>query len=698
MMVLPIDLETSLHNQGAGAVGGFDADPFHPDNWIVWAGWTVLNDQLKQITEDQVRRYTEPNAAAIPAPDMSKGDVVVTGHNIAFDLMYLVLHNQYGHAWREAIMHPGFHIWDTQTVEFRLLGQTKPQPSMDSAAESRGWPLKPHRMKEYWKNGISTEDIPDEEVEPYMYHDVSTTTRLFKDQVAQVTKRGMMKVVRSEMGAQLTTLIMRLNGMYFDKTKAMDLYENVYEPKLKGLQEQVTAKLAALTGIPGEHINPNSNPLLTKVLYGGTVKYTIKVQKTKLNEETGELDAVRYKSGKRKGELALANEEVEVEVKAHAFGKHEGAGEDTLKEIKATKSYLPELEDVFDMILDLRATSKLATTYYLGYSKLTWSNDNEVNLIHGNLNHSVAVTTRLSSSAPNLQNAAHNEIRECFTSRFVDGVLMEVDLSQIEIVVQAVLTGDEQLIADILEGVDFHSKRAAKAHNEEYDVVLAAVQAEDPGWTKKRKGAKVFSFQRAYGAGVPLIAATTGMARSEVQALVDAEETMYSGVVKQNDEWLEAVKKSVKLRDGMVCGTMQSPTGTEYRFQRQSDRRGGESIKPTNVKNYPIQGFAADIIKVILANLRQFMNEYNAIEQPQGMPILMVNTVHDSVIFDLPPSADAKKFALAAVTLFERTVEDIDQLYGVKFPVPIRATAAIGPHWGDMKECRVRPEGCIDSA
>ena len=685
MFVLPIDLETSLHNTGDGAVGGFDADPFSPDNWIVWAGWTVLDDSLTQIAPDTVRRYRTPESADIPAPDLSKGEVIVTGHNILFDLIYLVRHNKYGNDWANAIKSSKFHIWDTQTVEFRLLGQSVPQPSMDSAAERRGWPLKPARMKEYWKNGISTEDIPDEEVEPYMYHDVETTTRLFKDQVKDVLARGMMKVVRTEMRAQLTTLIMRLNGMYFDKTKAMDLYENEYEPKLRQLREDVTAKLAELTGIPAEHINPNSNPLLNKVLYGGEVKYVIKVQKTVIDEVAGIETVVRYKTGKRKGEIVMRNEEVSVMVKAHATGDHEGAGEDVLKEIKATKSYVPELEGVFDMILELRSVGKLATTYYLGYSKLTWND----NLIHGNLNHSVAVTSRLSSSAPNLQNAAHNEIRECFTSRFAEGNLMEVDLSQIEIVVQAVLTGDTQLIQDILDGIDFHSKRAAKANNEDYDFVLSKVKAEDAEWTKKRKKAKIFSFQRAYGAGVPLIAAETGMSRAEVQALVDAEETMYSGVVKTNDEWLTAVKKSVKLRDGKVCGVMQSPTGTEYRFQRQSDRRGDQSIKPTNVKNYPIQGFAADIIKVILANLRQFMNEWNAINMPRGIHVLMVNTVHDSVIFDVPPQADQKMLARDLVWQFESTVEDIESLYGVKFPVPIRATAAIGPHWGDMKENRL---------
>lgn len=686
MFVLPIDLEVTLHNQGAGAVGGFDADPYCPSNWVVWAGWTVLDDQLNQITPDQVRRYTEPKACAIPAPDLSKGECIVTGHNIAFDIAYLCLHNQHGAAWRAAVADSRFHIWDTQTVEFRLLGQTVPQPSMDSCAERRGWPLKPSRMKEYWKNGISTEDIPDEEVEPYMYHDVQTTTRLFKDQVAEVLKRGMMKVVRTEMRSQLTTLIMRLNGMHFDKTKAMDLYETVYEPRLKELQEEVTTNLSRLTGIPAEFINPNSNPLLSKVLYGGDVTYTTKVIKTKLNEETGEEEQVRYKSGARKGEIAMRNEDVTVTVKSHVTGKFEGAGEDTLKEIKATNSYSKDLEGVFDLILELRAVGKLATTYYLGYSKLTWSGEDcNPPLIHGNLNHSVAVTSRLSSSAPNLQNAAHNEIRECFTSRFVGGGLMEVDLSQIEIVVQAVLTKDAQLIQDILDGVDFHSKRAAKANNEDYNIVLKAVKAEDPVWTQKRKKAKIFSFQRAYGAGVPLIAATTGMSRREVQDLVDAEETMYSGVVEQNEKWLANVQASVKLRDGKVCGVMQSPTGTEYRFMRHPGRGGKESIKPTNVKNYPIQGFAADIIKVILANLRPFMNEYNKAES-RDIPILMVNTVHDSVIFDLPPSADAKKFAKQCVSLFESTTDDIASLYGVTFPVPIRATAAFGPHWGDMSE------------
>ncbi len=684
MYVLPIDLETSLHNTGETAVGDFAADPFHPDNWIVWSGWCVLDDQLKQVGDAKVKRY-QKGEVAIPAPNLDNGPCVVTGHNIGFDILHLCNpNNKHWSDWVAWLNDPRALLWDTQAVEYRLLGQSVAYPSQDFACERRGWPLKPGRLKEYWKEGISTEDIPDEEVRPYMQHDAETAARLFKRQVSEVRSRGMMQIVRVENDAILATTLMRYNGMKFDKGEAMRVYEEELAPQIEQLTEDLKAAFEQLTGIPQEFINPNSNPFLTKVLYGGEQKFDIKGY---ILNDDGEY--TRYKSGKKKGELRMRNIEVRAQLPRRVTGDYEGSGEEVLQKIKAAGACDDALAPVFDKVLELRNLSKLAKTYFYGYSKLTWPDG----CIHGSLNHAVTVTSRLSSTAPNLQNAGHTPVRKCFVSRYEGGKLLEVDLSQIEVVVQAFLSQDENMIADIINGVDFHCKRAAYAAGVEYETVLEGYKNEDAHWTKERKGAKQFSFQRAYGAGAPAISESTGLDIGLVYKLIEAEEALYSKVKEVNEEWIRQVNHSVKERDGIIAGVLRSPTGTEYRFAREPDQRGRMTIKPTIVKNYPIQGMAADIIKLILARIRQFLFEYNTWIDPadgersmNGAPVLVVNTVHDSVIFDVPAQVVLPHLAGELITLFtEGVLGDLSRRLGIDFNVPIRADAEAGDNWYEME-------------
>lgn len=691
MYCLPIDLETSLHNQGDDAVGKFDADPISPKNWIVWGGWQVLDDKLNPVRDIPVtRRFKSAEEVAIPAPYLDAGQCIVVAHNAPYDILFLCNpNNKYWQDWVEWLHDPRAKVWDTMTVEYRLRGQLDTQPSLDHCCEARGWPVKPGRMKEYWKQGVSTEDIPDDEVQPYLVHDVTSLVMLFRDQVAEVQRRGMMNVVRIENDAILATTAMRWIGMHFDAESARAKYRDEIQGKLTGLTEELVDLLHGLTGIPKEHINPMSNPFLNKVLYGGVAVWKEKeVAYVPNPENPWECIEKRYKSGKKKGQVVQQNVTKEailpprVTVPTDRKGNPlwEGVGEDALDNIVAHKCYTEDVAEVFSKVIELRKFSKLATTYYVGYSQLTWHHDS---CLHGNLNHSVAVTTRLSSSAPNLQNASHNEIREYFRSRYEGGEVAEADLSQIEVVVQGFLTQDEQLCADIRAGMDFHSKRAAFVHSAVYEEVRAAVKAEDPVWQKRRSDAKAFSFQRSYGAGAVTIAADTGMELSVVQAFIEAEDAMYPGVSETQHEWLEEANHSLAPHDGIVCGVLKSPTGTEYRFQRSPDFRGKMSIKPTIVKNYPIQGLAADLIKIILSNLRKLMHRINAERALQHLdPILLVNTVHDSVIFDMPPGVDHQEFAREVIHLMtEGTRETLRTRFGIDFNLPIRADMSVGKCW-----------------
>lgn len=678
--ILVIDTETSLHNE---EVGKFKAHPMSVDNWIVWLGGIRLDSQFNPLSKTELAQF-DKGTVNLHAPPT---DTLLVGHNIGFDLLHLC--NPSNMAWRswvDWINHPDTLIWDTMIAEYRLLGQTEINPSLDFCCQRRGWPVKPGRLKEYWEAGISTEDIPEEEIRPYLAHDVESTARLLKEQLVMASQRDMLDMLRIEMKSRMTTLVMEYNGMHFDKEAALVARDHVIKPIREKAEQLAIAAGAKLTGLPEIAIVPGSPQFLKAVLYGGVVKWREQVP---MMDPDG--NPVYFKSGKQKGmprkqwveheqiiptpysPLILANSDIE-----------------SLGKIMEHAKCGPELSEFLQHVINFRDGQKQEGTYFTGYSELTWRDG----MIHGNLNHCVAATGRLSSTNPNLQNAGHSPIREHFTSRFEDGRLMEVDLSQIEVVVQAQLSDDANMLNDIKNGIDFHSKRAAFAHHTPYEDVLKAVKdnshPDHAKWNKIRKSAKIVSFQKAYGAGVKKIAATTGLSKSEVQAFMDAEDANYPNVPATQQAWIDEVKRSTMVRDGKTCGILTNPIGVQYRFF-QEDWNGHKEYKPTAIKNYPIQGFSADILKIILSDLRRVIYNYNRDHSdPLSPDILIVNTVHDSVIFDVPGWVDVKHLGGVLKRHFVTyPLHVLKNTWGVEFKVPISADVDVGENWRNMETIEV---------
>tara|TARA_R110002096_G_scaffold110795_4_gene241969 strand:+ start:202 stop:2514 length:2313 start_codon:yes stop_codon:yes gene_type:complete len=272
-------------------------------------------------------------------------------------------------------------------------------------------------------------------------------------------------------------------------------------------------------------------------------------------------------------------------------------------------------------------------------------------IIHHKLNHTSTVTSRLSSSDPNLQNVPRGDtsnVKKMFRSRFKSGGKMaEIDYSQLEVVVQGVLSQDPNLCKDLNDKVDFHCKRLAAKLGEDYQHVWDMChKVEDPTYKKGRTGAKIFSFQRAYGAGAETIANETGMPRSEVDALIAAEEQMYP-LVKAFDQQLEAEINSNRIPtsnnlfiDGVAFkqgeAHWDSPTGTRYiwregiapTFMHKHGKYTGFS--PTERKNYPVQGFGGEIVQTMLGLVFRYMLKNDRFNGD----ILLVNTVHDCLWLD----------------------------------------------------------------
>lgn len=681
--IFVIDTETSLHNHD---VGKFLAHPMSPSNWIVYFAAQELDIATLQPVATPaafksmlMMRYGEPAACAVGC--ISK-DTLLVGHNVGFDLLHLCNPNNRHHAdWREWLHHPDSLIWDTQLAAYRLSGQTDISPSLDSCCEARGWPLKPNQIKEYWKAGISTEDIPRDEIEPYLEHDITSTAELFRYQVAQAQELGMLDMLRIEMQSRLATIIMELNGMHFDREAALKERDAVITPLREKAEHKATELGMQLFNLPVDAVRPNSPHFLKAVLYGGEVKWR---EKHPLRDPvTGE--PVYFKTGKKKGEVKEGWQDFSTMMVGMSPVKFDGTDDDTLAKLIDHAKTPPELADFLQEVRNFRDGMKQEKTYYTGYSELTWPDG----MIHGNLNHSITATGRLSSTNPNLQNAGHSPIRNHFKSRFENGTLMEVDLSQIEVVVQAFLSADKHMLDDIRNGIDFHSKRAAFAHGVDYNEVVKAVKdelhPEHKRWSKIRKDAKIVSFQKAYGAGAKKIADTTGLTIKEVKKFMEAEDRNYPNVPLTQEAWIAEVNRSTRIRDGKTCGVLRTPIGVQYRFYQDSFN-GHATYKPTCIKNYPIQGFSADILKIILAGLRKVIRDFNTAYRPKGgHDVLIINTVHDSVIFDCPEWVDLKLLGTTLRNHFiTAPIDVLKNTWGVDFNVPIKADVDVGTDWHHM--------------
>jgi DNA polymerase I len=372
-----IDLETSVKNVGEEAVGSMKAAPWHPKNKIVLTGWksdmnlpgsTMFNHlHLRLLLDD--------------------GTHMLIGHNIKFDLHYLMVQHSSAGAW----LHTG-EIWDTQLAEYLLSGQTKIYPSLDYCSEKYGGTLKDDQIKKMWDAGVDTEDIPLELLKEYLSNDVNNTELVFLCQYVAATELGMMPLIKSQMKALKATIEMEFNGMHFDRRIANDLHA-IIQPQLDDLYATIATYMSHECGIHDP--NPNSNVHIGLMLFGGIQKY--------LSSEA-QLDAVTgmpkmYKTGPRKGHPVLKNMPQETKI----FGTYEGLGTKTPSGQWAVgNDALSKFKDpVVQCILEMRGLSKDIATYYEGYSELVWGS---TNLIHHSLNHCSTGTGRLSCTSPNLQN------------------------------------------------------------------------------------------------------------------------------------------------------------------------------------------------------------------------------------------------------------------------------------------------------
>ena len=369
--------------------------------------------------------------------------------------------------------------------------------------------------------------------------------------------------------------------------------------------------------------------------------------------------------------------------------------------------------DFTDALLERTKIAKDLSSYYWTEDKngnrkgmLTLVNDS--NIIHHKLNLTSTVTSRMSSSDPNLQTlpradkdgagVAKSEVKRMFKSRFGDkGKMGEVDYSQLEVVIQGVLSRDKNLMKDLNNKVDFHCKRLSmklgKSYEDTWDLHHNQHDAEIG---KGRTQAKIISFQRAYGAGAPKVAESTGMSKEEVEAFIEAEKKLYPAVeefdkkleIELNNNRIQTDKRlfvqGIAFKQGETH--WDSPTGTRYIWREHETpefmHRHGKYVgfSPTERKNYPVQGFGGEIMQTMLGKLfRYFITNDNF-----GGKALLVNSVHDCV------QIDGHDDCIEDVTRGVREIlETVPEVFNTAYPdlnveVPFPAEAEIGRDLFDM--------------
>ncbi|MHB8572155.1 MAG: DNA polymerase I [Candidatus Dormibacteria bacterium] len=318
----------------------------------------------------------------------------------------------------------------------------------------------------------------------------------------------------------------------------------------------------------------------------------------------------------------------------------------------ATLEGLRDRHPVIDQVLEFRNLTKLRSTYLDALPLLV---DPVTGRVHTSFNQTVAATGRLSSSNPNLQNipirsALGRRIRRAFVPGVPGDLLLSADYSQIELRVLAHFSEDESLCRAFASGEDIHRATAAAV----FKAPLADVTSD------QRRMAKVVNFGLLYGMGDQRLARDMGISSAEAKAFIDG----YFGTFSRVRQYLEATREEAH-RLGFVT--------TLFNRRRQipdihSPNRQLRSAAERMAINMPIQGTAADILKVAMVRLHR--------ELPAaGLSARMILSVHDELVFEVPPAETA-----ATAELVRRVMGEAATLR-----VPLDVEVSAGPNWGETE-------------
>lgn len=634
-MRLVIDLETTVRCP----VGNNKANPMWQGNKVVACGTIAAAGKFSSYGY----KYDAEGLDLTPLRNACDEADLVIGHNVKFDLLY-IYRNTNNKLPR---------IWDTQLAAYLLSAQQHQYASLDELTlEYIGaHALKDDKIKAYWKAGVATEDIPKKELLDYLEGDVRNTAEIFEQQWASAESLDILPLMLTQMDALRATTEMNRNGMRVDWG-----YVTAQRLAYQKILDEARAEAEALA--PG--VDTASPKQLSLYFFGGEEKYKEKVQDGLYkngNPRFKTVEKVRKVEGKYPptGELGK--------------GGYYSTDDSVLKHLAFNRADM-----LASTLLTIREASKIKETYYDGLHGLRFPDDN----IYPNLNHCATKTGRLSAANPNLQNQTDSgDVKRAYVSRYADGCILELDYSQLEMIALAYLANDKQLIDDINNGRDMH--------RELYKGMYGIYPTD-----KERKPFKRFSFLLVYGGGAATLMAQSGCDKATAKKFINTFYTRYKGVKEYHERIVKDAERLAQVSyDPTKSGPdyhyyHASPTGRHYIFKKYpNEYKGGLTFSPTELKNWPIQGFATgDVVPMMVGLLLNQLEKENLTEAK------LVMTVHDSVVLDVPKNLLYTVASVAKKTL-ESAPQYLKSVFNIDFPCKLSVGVEAGNNWQDKEELKL---------
>ena len=378
----------------------------------------------------------------------------------------------------------------------------------------------------------------------------------------------------------------------------------------------------------------------------GLKEYSSELEKTlvdldaRIKEEAGV--TFNIDSPKQLGEVLFDHLKIDPKAKKTKTGQY-ATSEDVLVKHEKTHPIIP-------MILEYRQLRKLKSTYVDPLPTMTDRIDGRV---HTNFMQTVTATGRLSSNNPNLQNIPiktdkGKEIRKAFIPRDKDHVIMAADYSQIELRIIAALSGDEHMIEAFKNRFDIHTSTASKVFHTPMDEVTK----------DQRSAAKAVNFGILYGQSAFGLSQSLNISRTEAKGIIDSYFEQFSALKKYMDSIVH------EARENGYVETLSKRR--RYLPDINSANAVVRGFAERNAVNAPIQGSAADIIKMAMVKVQEEMKK-------RKLQSKMILQVHDELVFDvLKSEIDEMK------VLVQDAMEN-----AVDIGVPTEVQVDLGDNWLD---------------
>lgn len=447
------------------------------------------------------------------------------------------------------------------------------------------------------KNQLSMRDVPIDDVKEYAAEDADVTLQLKQVFAPQLDEKGVGKVF-TDIENKLVPVLMEME------------YEGV--------------------GVDVSFLQQYSKELETD----------IKIAEENVYKHAG----VKFNLGspKQLGEVLFEHMKLEGGGKKTKTGQY-ATGEDVLQKLR-------NKHQIVDDILVYRELTKLKSTYVDALPQLINARTGRV---HTCFNQTIAVTGRLSSINPNLQNIPirtdkGREIRKAFVPRGEGWKLISADYSQIELRIIAAISGDEEMVKAFREKKDIHTATASKVYGvEEKEVTF-----------DMRRAAKAVNFGIIYGQSAFGLAESLGISRTEAKTIIDNYFKEYPSIKKYMDNSINFAKE---------MGYVETLYGRRrYLRDIHSANQTVRGYAERNAINTPIQGTAADMIKLAMIKV------YDALKG-SGMKTRMILQVHDELVFDVP-----EEEVNAVQPLIRECMEGAMSL---PHDVPVIAETGVGNNW-----------------